>query len=266
MIQHIRQITGQIPQPVRHGIRRLLFAGGDDCCPLCGEGVRRWRDHGGGAEVYDRRRVIGGMRRTADRCPICHGKDRTRLMQLFLRDTVGLGQRAVRLLDVAPEYGLYSWIVSQPDVDYVGTDLDAARYRHVAHFVAADLTALPFPDASFDVVVCSHVLEHVPDDRAAMREIRRVLSSEGVALLMVPEATDGGSTDEDLSVTDPAERQRRYGQWDHVRLYARQDFVQRLEASGFSVESWNPAAGDAALAARLRLNPDERLHLGRPRP
>lgn len=264
MIQHVRQITGRIPQPVRHQIRRLLFAGGEDRCPLCGEGVRRWRDHGGGAEIYDRRRVVGGMRRAADRCPICHGKDRTRLMQLFLRDHVGLGRRPVRVLDVAPEYGLHIWIVGQPHVDYTATDLDATRYRHVARFTPADLTALPFGDGDFDVVVCSHVLEHVPDDHAAMREIRRVLAPDGVALLLVPEATDGGPTDEDPSVIDPADRQQRYGQWDHVRLYAREDFVRRLQAAGMTVESWNPAADDPALAARLSINPAERLHLARP--
>lgn len=263
MINHLRQITGHIPQPVRYAMRRLLFAGGDDRCPLCGEGVRRWLDHGGGAAIYDQRQVVGGMRRENDRCPICHGKDRTRLIQLCLTEEFGLGLTPCRVMDVAPEYGLYSWIVSQPHVDYIGTDLDAGRYRHIANFKAADLTALPFEDASFDIIVCSHVLEHVPDDHKAMSEMFRVLRPDGAALLLVPEATDGDPTDEDLSITDASERLRRYGQWDHIRLYAREDFVHRLQRAGFAVESWNPAARDPDLAASLRLNPAERLHIAR---
>lgn len=264
MIQHIRQITGLLPQPVRYAMRRVVFGGSAAVCPICGQGVRGWSAHGGGAEVLERRRVVGGMRRENDSCPICHGKDRTRLLQLWLQREGGVASRKVSLLDIAPEYGLHRWIVRQPQVDYVAADLDRGRYRHIPDFVEADITKLPFPDGRFDVIVCSHVLEHVPDDAAAMRELRRCLKPGGAALLLVPEATDGLPTEEDPSVADPAERDRRFGQWDHVRLYAREDFPRRLEAQGFTVEGWNPGAADPALAAERKLNPIELLRVARP--
>jgi SAM-dependent methyltransferase len=88
------------------------------------------------------------------------------------------------------------------------------------------------------VVICSHVLEHVPDDGSAMREIRRALRPGGVAAIMIPFAEKLGSTDEDFSVQDPAERQRRFGQHDHCRVYGR-DFPDRLRNAGFRVAEWN---------------------------
>lgn len=264
MIRHLRDVTGLLPQPVRRELRRVIYSGGSERCPICGSSLRRWIGHGGGEPIYDARRVVGGMRREEDSCPICHGKDRTRLIQLCLETEIGVGRRPLRLLDVAPEYGLYLWLKGRPGLDYMGCDLDASRYRHIRPFTAADLTRLPFEDGRFDVIVCSHVLEHVPDDAQAMREMRRVLAPGGAALLLTPEATDGGPTDEDPSVVDPAERRRRFGQWDHVRLYAREDFTARLTAAGFHVDLYNPAADDPSLASRRRLNPAERLRIARP--
>ena len=95
-----------------------------------------------------------------------------------------------------------------------------------------DLTRIPFPDASFDVVLCSHVLEHVPADRQAMRELRRVLAPDGWALLLVPMGK--GPTREDPSIVEPAARERAFGQWDHVRMYG-PDFADRLREVGFAV-------------------------------
>lgn len=95
-----------------------------------------------------------------------------------------------------------------------------------------DLQRLPFADAAFDVIYCSHVLEHVPDDLAAMREMHRVMKRTGWAILQVPVLRD--HTDEDPRVTDPEERLRRFGQRDQVRVYGR-DYVTRLEHAGFAV-------------------------------
>jgi SAM-dependent methyltransferase len=263
----VRAVTGRIPQPVRFGVRRALFAGRGARCPLCSSPIRGlvgWA--GAEPDVLVRRQVVGGVRRAADRCPVCHGVDRTRLVQLYLQRVVGIGERTVRLLHVAPEHGLSLWIRRQPGVDYVPSDLDVFRYRHLPGIREADLTRLPFRDAEFDVVICSHVLEHIPADDVAMAQIRRVLRPTGAALLMVPEALDGGATDEDPAVVDADERVRRFGQWDHVRLYARTDFVARLEAQGFAVESFDPYAAFPEAARGAHLNPLERLHVARPRP
>jgi SAM-dependent methyltransferase len=261
-MSHIRSFTNLIPQPVRFGLRRIAFAGPGRTCELCGNRVRGFKAHGGGAEVLDRRRVVGGMRREDDRCPVCHGCDRTRMMMLYLEREGLVGRGPAAVLHVAPDYGLYLWLSRQPGVAYTGTDLDATRYRHVGNMRSADLTALPFPDASFDVVVCSHVLEHVPDDAKAMRELLRILKPSGRALLLTPLAVDGGGTDEDPSVAEPAERDRRFGQWDHVRIYGRDDFLERMRAAGFAVEAFAPFAACPGEAARLRLNPLEILPVG----
>src|SRR5205823_10364596 len=98
--------------------------------------------------------------------------------------------------------------------------------------VAMDITAIQFPDESFDVIYCSHVLEHVPDDRRAMREFHRVLKTGGWAILLVPITAE--RTVEDPSVLDPAERLRLFGQEDHVRRYG-PDYTDRLREAGFEV-------------------------------
>jgi ubiquinone/menaquinone biosynthesis C-methylase UbiE len=133
------------------------------------------------------------------------------------------------VLHFAPERIFEAWLGSQPNLDYVSTDLERARAM-----VKADITDLPFPDDSFDVILCSHVLEHVMDDRKAMRELYRVLRSGGWALVLVPIDFTRAETFEDPSVFAPADRERLFGQADHVRIYGR-DFMARLEEAGFTV-------------------------------
>jgi len=98
--------------------------------------------------------------------------------------------------------------------------------------IPMDITNIQFPDGSFDVIYCSHVLEHIPDDSRAMRELSRVLNPDGWAILQVP--IHGDKTHEGLSIVDPAERERLFGQPDHVRSYGL-DFRDRLVSAGFSV-------------------------------
>lgn len=260
---HIRSFTNIVPQPVRFGLRRIVFQGSGEVCPLCRNTLRGFAPHGGGAEVLDRRQVVGGMRRENDRCPVCHGADRTRMMMLYLETRTPIGRKPLRVLHVAPDFGLYLWLGRQPMVDYTGSDLDAGRYRHIRNMRSADLTALPFESDSFDIILCSHVLEHVPDDRAAMSELLRVLRPEGHALLLTPLALDGAGTDEDPSVADPEERNRRFGQWDHVRIYDRDDFLGRMRAAGFTTSLFRPFEEEPDRAESLRLNPIETLPIGR---
>lgn len=259
---HIRTLTNRIPQPVRFGLRRVLHGGHGVTCVLCGTEVRAFRSHGGGAEVLERRRVAGGMRRENDRCPVCHGCDRTRLIMLYLEAVAGVGSGPCRVLHVAPDYGLFLWLMRQPGVDYTGADIDPGRYRHIRNFHGADLTDTPFADNTFDIVICSHVLEHVPDDAGAFREISRILRPGGRALLLVPFALDGHGTDEDPALQDPAARDHRFGQWDHVRLYDRGDFLARMDAAGLETELFEPLRSHPAEAAWLRLNPLEVLPVG----
>lgn len=129
---------------------------------------------------------------------------------------------------MAPEVAFEPKFKKIANLDYVTGDL---LDPHV--MVQMDATDIPFPDNSFDAVFCSHVMEHIPDDRKAIIEFFRVLKTNGWAIFMVPIRMDR-LTDEDLEVTDPKERERRFGQQDHVRYYG-WDFEERLKEAGFNV-------------------------------
>jgi SAM-dependent methyltransferase len=122
------------------------------------------------------------------------------------------------------------------------------------------------PDASFGAILCSHVLEHVDDDRAALAELRRVVAAGGWVILMVPQDLNRAETYEDPAITTPEARRDAYWQHDHVRLYGR-DFADRIRAAGFDVEVivMAEALGPAA-AARHGLLAVDLIHLCRPVP
>jgi predicted SAM-dependent methyltransferase len=154
------------------------------------------------------------------------------------------------VLHFAPEKRLEQRLAAQPNLDYVSTDLDRPRAM-----VKADITALPFPDESFDVILCSHVLEHVIDDRQAMAELFRVLKPSGWAVLQVPISRRRSETFEDPTIVAPRDRERLYGQADHVRIYGR-DFTARVREAGFTVreEDYGRELGEAR-ARRYGLRP-----------
>jgi SAM-dependent methyltransferase len=131
------------------------------------------------------------------------------------------------MLHFAPETELQRKFRSIPGVRYLSADLASPHAMQ-----RIDITAIDWPDASFDIIYCSHVLEHVPDDRRAMSEMFRVLRPGGLVLIQVPFSV--ARAVEDLSVTDPAERERLFWQSDHVRLYG-PDITDRLVAAGFDV-------------------------------
>ena len=163
------------------------------------------------------------------RCPGCGSLERHRAFWLFYRERTGLFADALRMLHVAPEPCLAKRFRRLPNITYLSADLNPAKAM-----IALDLTQSTLPDNGFDVIHASHVLEHISDDVAAMRELHRMLSPGGLALLAVP--VWGDTTQEDPAITDPAERARRYGQADHVRMYGRDGILQqRLRTAGFSV-------------------------------
>lgn len=184
-------------------------------------------------------------------------------MWLFLREREDLLRSPMRLLHVAPEPQLRRRLRGLPDVSYVCGDLS----RGLADTVL-DIRAMPYPDETFDAIICNHVLEHVPEDRQAMGEIRRVLRPHGWAILQVPLNANRGETDEDPGIVDPAVRTARFGQADHVRVYGR-DYARRLAEAGFEVsEEPGPPGLGAAERERFRLAEGEVVFLCRraPRP
>jgi SAM-dependent methyltransferase len=185
-------------------------------CPLCETDAEEFQPY-------------GNPPRPNARCPNCKSLERHRLVWLFLtRETNLFEPPRKRMLHVAPEERMQAKFAQHDQIDYVSADLDSPR----AEF-KMDLTDIPMPDAFFDVIYCSHVLEHIPDDRAAMSELYRVLKPGGWAILDVPQLRQL-HTDEDLSLT-PEERLKRYGQRDHVRKYGSEDYKAALEGAGFIV-------------------------------
>jgi SAM-dependent methyltransferase len=162
----------------------------------------------------------------AARCPRCDALQRHRLLWLFLEREMA---PAGRVLHLAPEGGIARRLRRMPGVEYVSGDLEPG-----AAMLTLDLERLELPDASFDLALCSHVLEHVGDDRAAMRELHRVLRPGGTLVVQVP--TYGEHTDEDPSVVSAEARRARFGQADHVRVYGA-DVEDRLREAGFDVDA-----------------------------
>lgn len=248
---------------VEEAARRLLRSiryRGPVRCPLCGGGFLSYRAAGMDLEIFKRIRIIGAGRRDNEGCPVCASKARTRLLQLFIQERLASDAKPIRILHFAPEYALYAWLRSCGSrVKYTACDIDPGRYSSVPNVHFADMMSLPFEAGSFDLIICSHVLEHVSDDAGGMSELLRVLSPGGELLALAPFTIDGLGTDEDPSVSDPEERERRFCQFDHVRLYDRDDFVRRLENVGFSVELFDPFTDHCDLARERCLNPLELL-------
>jgi SAM-dependent methyltransferase len=247
-----------IPKKAREALResakRLAHAGGPFECVYCGSSVKDWAPRGVQSEVIERLDIVPTGYRMAT-CPFCQSYDRDRLLFLFLKSKTTLFSKPIRLLHIAPELTLAGKIVECPTIDYLSGDIDG----HLA-MQAMDVTNLKLDTGSFDAVICNHVLEHVPDDRRAMSELLRVLKPGGWAVLQVPIATKLDATIEDPSAASDEERLARFGQIDHVRVYAMADYLSRLDESGWDVEviDFSAELGEAAVR-KFGLHPRERI-------
>jgi SAM-dependent methyltransferase len=189
---------------------------------------------------------------------------RTRLVAYYLEhELLGSSRKLQNILHIAPELWLSGIIRRLENIDYVAADLKPEHYDDTVKPVRADIIDLPWAANSFDLVICNHVLEHVPDDRRAMSELYRVTRPKGLAILQVPIARKLSATIEDPSVQCPIERERRFGQGDHVRIYGA-DYSDRLRNAGFEIEIFNPlTAWGLNTVEILRLDPAERIFLAR---
>ena len=136
---------------------------------------------------------------------------------------------ALKVLHFAPEQAFYKLFRKQKNLDYTTTDL----FSPLAD-VKADICNLPFNDNQYDVILCNHVLEHIPDDTKAMQELYRVLKPGGMAILQIPQDLKREVTFSDDTITDQKERAKIFGQYDHVRIYGR-DYFDKLRSIGFTV-------------------------------
>lgn len=172
----------------------------------------------------------GRTRRPKAQCPECGARERHRMVALYLKYRTTIDRDHVSLLDIAPHPSLQRIFSKLPNLTYLSADL-----KSPLAMVKTDICAMPFSNDSFDAVICMHVLEHVPNDRQGMREIYRVLKPGGWAIIQVPVNYVQPTTFEDFSVELPEERERLFGQHDHVRVYG-MDYRARLEAAGFEVQ------------------------------
>lgn len=189
-------------------------------------------------------------------CPNCGSQVRHRLLVAILN---GQGNHpklteaslfhGKDVLHFAPERQLRDRI-RMASKKYVTADYDRGDCD-----LKLDMSSMPsVEDSSFDVAIACDVLEHVPDDLAAMKELHRILRPNGVAILSIPQMDPPAITDADSSVTDPKERERRFGQKDHVRMYG-DDFIDRLSATGFSVTTVTENDFTSGHVSRMGLTP-----------
>lgn len=204
-------------------------------CPFCIGGFSDFYSAGFSFPVLKEMDVISAGYREHVRCPMCNSSNRERLMYLFLKSKGYLEKQSkYSVLHIAPEKSLQTMWKRLKNVKHLSIDLSSPiADQHM------DISDLQLKDSTFDLVVCSNVLEHIIDDVGAMRELRRVLVSEGNALLMVPISTKLIHTYEDDSVIAPEDRERVFGQSDHVRIYAL-DFIDRAKKAGFDVHQVLP--------------------------
>ena len=207
-----------IPQSIRKYKRKFQYFGFSRYCPVCRSWVREFG-------------VYGLKSRPDAQCPVCKTLERHRFVWQFIKEhTPLLDQSPKKLLHFAPEAAFVSKFRKVNGLDYVTADLYDPKAM-----LKMDVAKIEYPDESFDWFYCSHILEHVEDDAKAIREIYRVLKKKGNAIILVPIMVE--KTFEDPSITDPAEREKVFGQYDHVRLYG-PDFKDRLIAGGFTVHDY----------------------------
>ena len=237
---------------VKRSSLRLIHLGNRYYCPVCQSNTRKQEPLGIDFPVIHQKQIIGGGKRNV-LCPVCNSSDRTRLVYLFLKNKTNLFTKNTKLLHIAPEPQLTQIFRKIKTIDYLSADLMMERVM-----VKMDLTDIKYYDRSFDAIICNHVLEHIPDDMKAMRELFRVLKPGGWAILQVPISKTMTETFEDFSVTEPDEREKVFGQKDHVRIYG-QDYVTRLETAGFRVKpfKWTEDHDIENKENKLNLNKEE---------
>jgi len=197
-------------------IRQIHNSGKRRYCPVCRTASERFEE-------------AGIVPREDAKCKWCGARERHRLVWLYFKKMTDLFDgRPKNMLHVAPERAFENLLKHHLGPGYLTADLHKS-----SAMVRMDITDIDYAEETFDVIYCSHVLEHVPDDRGAIREFHRVLKSDGWAVLQVPITAD--ITFEDPSITEPTDRLRVFGNKGHVRKYG-PDFLERLKESGFKVK------------------------------
>jgi SAM-dependent methyltransferase len=194
-----------------------LYLGNNFYCNCCNKSFRKFLPK-------------GNIKRLNAKCPYCLSLERVRLLDLYLTNEIGLfKKKGIKVLHIAPEDILFKKIAPL-DIEYIDGDINPANSRYLV-----DVTNIQFNDNYFDLIICSHVLGHVPNEELALHELKRVLKNDGVALFMSLLNPNERNTLEDARIVSPEDRLKFYGEPDLCRLYGT-DFGDRLAKQGFIVE------------------------------
>ncbi|SDB53877.1 Methyltransferase domain-containing protein [Flavobacteriaceae bacterium MAR_2010_188] len=220
-----RSLLNTVPRPllirmsyVVRPIIALALRGSSFTDPIDGKSFRKFLPYG---YVKQRQNVLS---------PSTLSLERHRLLWLYLKNETEFFSAKLKVLHFAPEQAYYKRFKKLKHLNYITTDLNSPLAD-----VKADICYLPFEDDEFDVILCNHVLEHIPNDIKAMKELYRVLKPGGWGIVQIPQDLTLEKTFEDNSVTNKKERAKIFGQYDHVRIYGK-DYFDRLRSVGFKVE------------------------------
>lgn len=218
-------ILNTIPRPIlirlsyaARPIIAFVLRGDTFIDPIDGKGFKTFLPYGYGTQ---RNNVLS---------PSTLSLERHRLLWLYLKNETNFFSAKHHVLHFAPEQCFLKRFKNLTNIEYTTTDLESP----IAD-IKADICNLPFKDESYDVILCNHVLEHIPDDTKAMQELFRVLKPGGFGVFQIPQDLSREITFEDDSITDKKERAKIFGQYDHVRVYGR-DYFNKLRKIGFKVD------------------------------
>lgn len=197
----------------------LFFKGNNFTDPIDGKSYRKFLPYG-----Y-------GKQRENALSPGTLSLERHRQMWLYLQNETDFFTKNYKVLHIAPEQEFLRKFKKMKNLDYISADLFSPIVD-----VKADILDLPFENESFDIIFCNHVLEHIEDDRKAMSELLRVMKKGGWGIVQVPMKNSLEKTYEDFTIKDPKERQKHFGQYDHVRWYG-MDYFDRLKSVGFEADA-----------------------------
>lgn len=217
----------------------LKYKGKGYTCNFCGSTYKKFVPEYPSKRIamaINNNEVIAGFGENVY-CPNCMCKNRDRLILAVIQNFLNFRKKNV--LHFSPERHLYNFLKDKVKVTTV--DIMPGFYKNIDSGISyADATSLNYPDNMFDVIIANHILEHIPQDIKAMRELQRVLKNDGVAILQVPYSKKLETTIEDIFIKDPAKQELLFGQKDHVRIYAFKDYTKRLEMAGFKVKVLEP--------------------------
>jgi len=238
-------IKNVLPYPLKKLIKKNIlghsipeYLGNKYYCPVCNKGLKYFlplqeeyfelaKKHGyiysfDDGETFNYRQYL---------CPSCFSNDRDRLFALFYNKSLK-SKKNITMLDFAPAWPIANFFRSQKNINYRTTDLYSEKVDDKGVNIA-DMNN--YKDGQFNFFICSHVLEHVGHPDKALSELHRVLAKDGVGIILVPIITTLMDTQEDPDINTPELRWKFYGQDDHLRMFAKKDFIHRMENAGFIV-------------------------------